>query len=292
MFKPTGETKDVTLRGVDKKLYEQFVESARKFGLSTGDAFNNLVFFMIKQPWLMHGPPLPRKERSRSPPPEVIKGLESLVVSKKDLTEAGEDAVFLFKDIGQLIFAKDVDGPTLIKHVKLISRSEVEFRGDVPKIIRLGLVRKKCEYTSPTEEEALKDITIRNVSSSLYDEFLAKAKSEGKTTGEFFSMILANSLPFIEIREAVGPMRKKKILLIVFEDRVQISTEDLEALGDRGVVFYGINELDFAKDLEQELFLNAIIKIIKCEKVILPKTVPRLIVLSRTIDCKNLELHN
>ena len=91
-----GEKKDITIRGVNKSLYELFTTFSKKQGLSTGDAFNYILLGSIKQPWRIHG------LRGRGPAckgiqPEIISNLATLVVSKKDLISAGEKTMFLFR---------------------------------------------------------------------------------------------------------------------------------------------------------------------------------------------------
>ena len=284
-FDESDEKKDITLRGVNKELYESFTTQAKKHGLSTGDAVNNILL-LADHPWRIHHFRRHAKQPRFGITPEKVIDLEKLVVSKKDLTAAGEKTIYLFRNIKELVFEKDVDAAILVKHVKLISSSNVKFLSDIPKLIQLGIIRRRKEYNHPTDKDLLKDVTIRNVSSKLYSNFVSQAKTEGKTTGQFFSNILANVLPAFEISDAVSSLGEREVLVVTLEDELFISKQDLEVLGDRGVILYGINKLEFAKDINQELFLKTIVKIIKCDKVTLPTNIPRLIVLSRAIGCK------
>ena len=283
----SDEKKDITLRGVNKELYEHFNEFRLKIGSSAGEAFSALLFTNLRQPWSMHGLRRFGGHRRMGIIPEKICDLEKLHVSKRDLTSAGEKTMFLFRNIQELVFEKDVDVPTLVKHVKLISHANVEFLGEIPKLIQSGLIRKKPQYIHPTDKDQLKDITIRNVSTKLYDEFIAKAKSESITTGELFSKFIADILPFNLIHEALENIGDREALIVAHEEKLQITQEDLEVLGNRGVIFYGINSLSFSSDIDQELFLNTVFKIIRCTDVKLPKNVPRLIALSRIINSTN-----
>ncbi len=288
-FNNSEDKKDITLRGVNKELYERFTTHGKKHGLSTGDALNNILQ-LADQPWRIHH----FRRHARMPRfgviPEKIADLEKLIVTKNDLTAAGEKTIYLFKNIKELIFDKDVDAATLVKHVKIISGSNVKYLSDIPKLIQLGIIRRRKKYIHPSDKDQLKDITIRNVSSKLYSNFVSKAKTEGKTTGEYFSQILANILPAFEISESLSSIGEREVLVVTLEEELFISKQDLEVLGDRGVIFYGIDKLEFAKGVNQELFLKTIIKIIKCDKVILPTNIPRLIVLSRAIGCKDTNL--
>lgn len=285
--KDLGEIKDITIRGVNKELYEQFTVYAKKHGLSAGDAFDSIVM-IDKQPWRRfisrHGHPRHGKA------PEIIRDLDKLVVTKQDLVSAGENTMFLFSKITDLTFEKDVDASTLVKHVRLIRRCKTSFLGDIPKIIQLGIFRKRTAYTHPSNKDQLKDITIRNVSIRLYDEFVSNAKDKSKTTGEYFSEILAHAITFFDISETISSLGDREVLVVREEEELFVSKKDLEILGERGLIIYGIPKIEFAKDIGQELFLKTVIKIIKCDQVILPANIPRLIVLSRAIQCKETKI--
>ena len=278
-----GEKKDITIRGINKVLYGEFTVHAKKHGLSAGDAFDGIIIY-DKQPWRRHF----RRHRPHifGKAPETIRDLEKLVVSKKDLISAGEETVFLFSKINELIFEKDVDATTLVKHVKLIRRGNTTFLGEIPKLVKLGIIRKRKKYSHPTNKEQLKDITIRNVSIKLYDEFISNAKNLRKTTGEYFSEILSHTMTFFDIAETLATIGDRDSLVVRYEEELFISRKDLEVLGKRGLILYDIPKIEFAKDIGQELFLKNVVKIIKCELVILPANIPRLIVLSRAIQCK------
>ncbi len=278
--------KDITIRGVNKDLYDQFTEQRTKHGVSAGQAFSDIISIEFHRPWSIHGIRQHGRPPRHGTKPETIRDLEKLKVSKKDLTSAGEKTMFLFRNIQDLVFAEDVDAITLVKHVKVISKCKVTFSGNVPKLIQLGLIRKRSKYNHPIEKDELKDITIRNVSAKLYDEFISKAKTEGKTTGEYFSLILSHIIHYDVIRSIMTEFQDKEILIVKNEEKLAINKEDLEVVGDRGVVFYNIGSLNFSKDIDQELFLKTILKIVKCNEVVLPIKIPKLIVLSRVLHCK------
>ncbi|MFW9925054.1 MAG: hypothetical protein ACFFDW_17400, partial [Candidatus Thorarchaeota archaeon] len=154
--------------------------------------------------------------------------------------------------------------------------------------IQSGVTRKRINYKHSQNSADLKDITIRNVSASIYDEFASKAKSEGKTTGEYFSELLADHIPLYDMFDIIKEFAEREILLVKHEKELQITENDLRILGERGVIFYGINKLIFDKNIEQELFLKTVLKIVKCDEVILPPNIPKLIALSRIAQKKSL----
>jgi hypothetical protein len=277
--------KDITIRGVNKTLYDQFTEQRTKHGVSAGQAFSEIITVEFHQPWSLSGIRQHGRPMLYGAKPEIISNLEKLKISKKDLISTGEKTMFLFRGIEDLIFDEDVDGVTLVKHVKVISRSKVTFLGNVPKLIQLGLIRSRSKYIHPQSKDELKDITIRNVSAKIYDEFISKAKGEGKTTGEYFSLILSHIIHFDEIRSIMSEFQEKEILIVKNEEKLTITKEDLDVMGDRGVIFYNVSDLKFSKDIDQELFLKTILKIVKCNEVFLPIKIPKLIVLSRVLHC-------
>ncbi|NHJ48377.1 MAG: hypothetical protein FK733_11390 [Asgard group archaeon] len=283
------DLKDITLRGVNKELYDQFTAFAKKAGAPTGIVFSDILIGYLHQPWRMHGSRR-RHSLKHGVTPEKITDLDKLSVSKSDLIAAGESTMFLFRNIKELVFEKNVDAATLVKHVKMIHHCNTKFIGNIPKLIELGITRRVREYTQPSDTNLLTNITIRNVSTKVYDEFVSKAKSEGFTTGEFFSKILANILPFFEIRDVMLSLENHEALIVSFENQLLITKSDLEVLGNRKVIFYGIKQLEFAKDIDQNLFLKTVFKMVKCDEVILPSNLPKLIVLSRTMMCK--EIHH
>ncbi|MBN1329442.1 MAG: hypothetical protein JXA54_08210 [Candidatus Heimdallarchaeota archaeon] len=280
------EKKDITLRGVNKELYDQFNEYRLKWGFSAGQAIDSLLFTAMRQPWRMQGVRTRKTFQHPGVKPEIISDLDYLKVAKRDLTSAGEKTMFLFRNIIDLVFDKDVDGATLAKHVKAISHSNATYLGNVPKLIRLGLVRKKYDYIHPIDKDNLKDITIRNVSSKIYDELISMAKSEGKNAGEMVSKYLSDILPFIEVQDVVQNLEDREFLVVKHEVDLTITNEDLEILGDRGVIFYNVSNITFSNTIKQDFFLKNVLKIIKCHEVNLPSTIPKLIALSRTIQCK------
>ena len=76
------------------------------------------------------------------------------------------------------------------------------------------------------------------------------------TAGDFFSHILLNIIPFFEIREVMLATKDREVLVVIFENHLTIKKMDLEALRERGVILYGIKKLEFAQDIEQELFMK------------------------------------
>jgi len=283
----TNEKKDITLRGVNKELYNRFSADRMVRGTSAGEAFSELVYSYLREPWRLHGFRKYGRKFRPGVKPEKVSDIEELYITKKDLTSAGEKTMFLFRNIKKLTFAADVDGTILAKHVKLITQSpNTTFEGKIPELIKIGLIRKQHVYVHPKGKDELKDITIRNVSAKIYDEFVTKAKAEETTTGEYFSRLLAHLVPFSELLEVFHGLGDKEVLFVSNEEDLTITKEDLEVLGERQVIFFNTQKLIFSDDIDQELFLRTVIKIVSCSEVKLPTKIPRLIILSRTKNCQ------
>ncbi|MHA1399818.1 MAG: hypothetical protein ACTSQE_05700 [Candidatus Heimdallarchaeaceae archaeon] len=282
-----AEKKDVTIRNVDAELYDNFATFARKEGKSTGEFFD-FLFISLNEP---HHSAL--RFMRRRPPTfhsnlEVITGMRSLKVSRKDLEGAVGKRVYHFCRIGELEFEEDVDGKLLSETVHAIRKCRsVKFKGNVPKLLRLGLVMKKPTYNYPTDPSKLKDITIRKVSKDIYDSFLAKSKEESKTTGELFSEYLAFLMPSFDLFENIRIIERESKtfpLVITREDNLTVTNNDLKEIAPKKVIFYNVKMLEFDDSVEEETFDKFVAKIIKCKEVIIPKNIPRLLALARTTE--------
>ncbi|MHA1205100.1 MAG: hypothetical protein ACTSRR_10910 [Candidatus Heimdallarchaeaceae archaeon] len=283
------ELKDVTIRNVDSELYDQFSTYAKKEGLTTGQLFNILFAGFIDQnisPFRsarkrFH--PIKRHER-----PEVISDIEELTITRKDLEVLKGKKTFFFIRINNLVFSEDVDGKLLSETIHAIRKCKnVKFKGDVPKLVELGLVIKKGSYIYPSDSEKLKDITIRKVSKEVYDAFLAKSKEEEKTTGELFSETLAFYLPTFEIFEYIRIIeRETRTFPLIIRDikELSVSNNDLEQISPKKVIFYRIKKLTFEEEVTVQNFEKSIGKIIKCKQVFIPEKIPKLLALARTTE--------
>ncbi|MHA1865717.1 MAG: hypothetical protein ACTSVB_06180 [Candidatus Heimdallarchaeaceae archaeon] len=283
------ESKDVTIRNVDTELYDQFSTYAKKEGLTTGELFNILFSGFIDQNISPLRLVRRRTHRIKSHErPEVISDMDELTISRKDLEVLKGKKTFFFIRINNLVFNEDVDGKLLSETIHAIGKCDnVQFKGDVPKLVELGLVIKKGSYIYPSDSEKLKDITIRKVSKEVYDAFLAKSKEEEKTTGELFSETLAFYLPTFEIFEYVRIIeRETRTYPLIVRDieELTVFNKDLEQISPKKVLFYRIKKLTFEKEVSVQNFEKSIGKIIKCRQVFIPEEIPKLLALARTTE--------
>ncbi|MFW9916189.1 MAG: hypothetical protein ACFFGZ_11335 [Candidatus Thorarchaeota archaeon] len=278
----SGEEKTITIRGVDKKLYEEFIGLTKPWGRNIGFAFSRVISHYGKSHPFASGPHFViRRIHKPSPSLEVIEGLDDLTVSKNDLIEAG-NVKYCFKSIKNLVFDEEIDNRTLLQHVYEIRDCQVKMPESVSSLLFHSLVRNQLEYI-PIDEN-LKDITIRNVETAAYDDFVATCQLKKKKIGDAVNEIFSWLIPEMEYRHIllldlrVDP---EDVLVVTSLDKLEAPAQDLAEIHDRRILFHRIKELIFAPEVEKEDFINAVIGIYNCEKVKLPRAVPRLIRISR-----------
>lgn len=270
--------KRVTLRGIDTTLYDLVSHHARVLGQTMGEFFSRI----IRHSKVEHRPPFPywlkwRFNRSiKQMKIEFIEELQELIVTKEDLIALGPRTAFSFFRIKNLTFTSDVDSETLLKHIVSIDHCKnVVMQGEIPRLIEMGLVRRKREYININSE--LKDITIRNVSKTDYHEFLAQVKKENKTVGEKLNEILSQIVPNLEIRAILFHLDEPDALVLSSLEELIVTRYDLEDLEHRKVIFYEINKLIFQNDIPPSVFQNKILGIYKCQEIEKPDNIPQLI---------------
>ncbi|MFX0095337.1 MAG: hypothetical protein ACFFBD_26620, partial [Candidatus Hodarchaeota archaeon] len=138
------------------------------------------------------------------------------------------------------------------------------------------------KYKSP--ENNFKDVTIRNVITSVYDEFVSACQLNNQKIGDAVNELLAQVLPFIETMQILMhelTVDPSTVLVITSIDELTVTERDLSDIGDRKVLFHRIDRLEFHPDIDKSLFVKTVIGIYNCENIKLPLSVPKLIELSR-----------
>ena len=277
-----GEEKTVTIRGIDKNYYEQFVRLTKIWGRNTGFAFSRVICHYGKDhPFRLIPPFMKKGFRGPLPSLEVIEGPDELKVTKKDLTEAG-NVRYCFKSIEKLIFNDKIDNQTLLNHVFQIRNCNVQMPKTISNLLFHSLVRNRPVYT-PIEDN-LKDITIRNVEKDIYEEFAATCQLKKKKIGDAVNELLSQLVPEMEYRHILLfdlDVDPHTVLTVTSLDRLDVSVQDLAEIRDRKILFHRIKELKFSSNIEKTDFVNSVIGIYNCENVKLPPTIPHLIQLSR-----------
>jgi len=279
------ETKDVTIRGVDRILYDEFTFLAKSRGINVGKFFNHGMQVLTSQtrpPFVkyLHSKKH-RTHRREMERPEVVSNLKELTISAKHLAEAG-NVTFFFKEIEKLEFDETVTSEILSKYVHGVRNcGEVIMSEKISKLLKLGLEHSPPKYNYPIEGE-LKDITIRRVSSELYDLFASEARKKEISHGEYFSTMLSRFNYHLQITTTLCSKNFKHPLVIDNIDELEVTEADLELIKGRDILFYNIGNLVFEEEIPSELFVERVGKIVKCKKVKLPKSIPYLIGISRT----------
>ncbi|MFX0117388.1 MAG: hypothetical protein ACFFB3_22765 [Candidatus Hodarchaeota archaeon] len=277
-----GEEKTVTVRGVDKTLYDQFVGLTKIWKRNIGFAFSQLIGHYGKDLPFIFSHHL-RKRGGKSPRSslEIIEGLEELIITKNDLTEAGERK-FVFKSIKKLVFDEEIDNKTLLDHVQVIKDCTVKLPKKASSLVFHSLIRQKPVYT-PIEEN-LKDITIRNVRKDIYDDFVATCQLQKRKIGEAVNELLVWLVPAMESRHILVfdlMADPHDTLVITSLDNLAVTGHDLAEIKDRQILFHRIRDLEFAPDVEKSDFIDSVIGVYNCEHIKLPPALPRLFKYSR-----------
>ncbi|MFQ5978079.1 MAG: hypothetical protein ACE5OZ_08120 [Candidatus Heimdallarchaeota archaeon] len=278
-----GDEKTITVRGVDKTLYDQLTRLIKVWGRNMGFAFTHLLRHYRKDlPFFFGSHMIKKGHRDFFPSLEIIEGEEELRISKNDLTEVG-NVKFVFKAIQKLIFSDDIDNKTLLNHVQAIRDcSSYHFPKNVSNLVFHSLIREKPVY-EPIEEN-LKDITVRNVRKDIYDDFAAACQLQKQKIGDAVNELLVWVVPAIEVRhillfdliaETPDP------LIVTSLEQLEVTNKDLREIQDRKILFHRIGELIFSADIAKNDFIRSVIGIYNCNQVNLPRAIPRLLRFSR-----------
>ena len=135
------EKKPITIRGIDRRLYEEMVARARKLGKTVGELINEAMeLFLAFREGVkeVHEAVLEGLEEARL---AVISDVEELSLSAKDLGEV--KGKLLIRNIGKLIFEDDVTQELFDEKVRRIIRVNEVI---IPKSLSKIKVLSKCLY--------------------------------------------------------------------------------------------------------------------------------------------------
>jgi len=277
-------TKIVTIKGVDRHLYSQFSKLVVPMTASSGLVFSHILkyYLMNIKPLIPIATQRDTTDKSRKVTYETIENQVSLTISQDDFEALKMNVQFNFKNINRLIFDKTVDTNTMMTFVHGIYDSKVEVLGNISKLLLLSITRSKLTNLKISGD--LKDITIRNVRVSIYEEFAAMCHKHKITIGEGINRMLISMVPHLEIveiiRHFVKPINRNPII-ISSKDTLTVSSKDLKDLDGKQVIFHRIDNLKFDTTLPTELFSETILGIYNCDQVNFPKNLPKLIKLSK-----------
>ena len=144
-----------------------------------------------------------------------------------------------------------------------------------------------------------KNVLIRGVDARAYSELSSFARRLGVSVGylasQSFKLLIAllESTPRLagiegpflgEILERLRLRRKlrRKPVFVRHIGRLVISARDLES-SPGPVIFFGIGELEFDPSVSEDLFEKKVLKIVDCEKVVIPRHLDKIKVLGKTL---------
>ncbi len=137
--------------------------------------------------------------------------------------------------------------------------------------------------SSGEESSEKKTVTIRGLSTDIYDRVSRLAKETGTTIGEIVNEALRRYITTLEnISKAIDNMiRAGDVVVISGVSSLTVTKTDLESL-DKPVVFKDMDELVFAEDITNDLIKNKVAKIVNVNTVYVPKSVSTLLIASKS----------
>ncbi|MCD6357732.1 MAG: hypothetical protein J7L75_04045 [Thermoproteales archaeon] len=139
------ETKGVFIRGVDKSLYQEISELARRIGKTVGEVTNEAYRLLLSTGFFLEDVARSFEEGLRGV--AVVGPVGELEVTGSDLESYGRRVAF--RGIDRLVF-RDVSPETFDKYV-----SRIAFVKElvVPKTLPKMIVLTKCRYVDRIVEE-------------------------------------------------------------------------------------------------------------------------------------------
>ncbi|MFX0052641.1 MAG: hypothetical protein ACFFAJ_03250 [Candidatus Hodarchaeota archaeon] len=157
--------KNVTIRGINSEIYDEFSHSMKMLNMTIGDAVTKMMrdiiddldesFSDLRIPSRLSSKKLfGRLERA------AVKHHKKIIITGKDLVEA--NSALSFSHIGELIISSDVTRELFNKHIRHISHCRrVRVPDILPKLLLLSRIKfcRNVEIYS-TEDDAIKDEII------------------------------------------------------------------------------------------------------------------------------------
>jgi Ribbon-helix-helix protein, copG family. len=137
--------------------------------------------------------------------------------------------------------------------------------------------------SSGEESSERKTVTIRGLSTDIYDRISKLAKETGTTVGEIVNDALRRYIATLEnISRAIDNMiRAGDVIVISSVSSLTVTRADLETL-EKPVIFKDMDELVFADDVTNDLIKNKVARIVNVNTVYTPKSVSTLLIASKS----------
>ncbi|WP_054853827.1 MULTISPECIES: hypothetical protein [Vulcanisaeta] len=136
---------------------------------------------------------------------------------------------------------------------------------------------------SGEESSERKTVTIRGLSTDIYDRVSRLARETGTTIGEIVNEALRRYITTLEnISRAIDNMISAgNVVVISGVSSLTVTRADLEAL-DKPVIFKDMDELIFTEDVNNDIIRSKVARIVNVNTVYVPKSVSTLLIASKS----------
>ncbi len=134
-----------------------------------------------------------------------------------------------------------------------------------------------------SESSEKRTVTIRGLSSDIYERVSRLARETGTTVGEIVNEALRRYISTLEHVSSFidNLIRQGNVVVISGVNSLTVTKMDLETL-DKPVIFRDMDELVFADDVTNDLIKDKVARIVNVNTVYVPKTVSTLLIASKS----------
>ncbi len=145
------------------------------------------------------------------------------------------------------------------------------------------LINMSSSSGSGEESSERKTVTIRGLSTDIYDRVSRLARETGTTIGEIVNEALRRYITTLEnISRAIDNMISAgNVVVISGVSSLTVTRADLEAL-DKPVIFKDMDELIFTEDVNNDIIRSKVARIVNVNTVYVPKSVSTLLIASKS----------
>ena len=143
----------------------------------------------------------------------------------------------------------------------------------------------------------LKNVTIRGINSSVYDDFSRKMRDLELNLGDAVNKMMEDVLtdfndafPDLTARATFGKFHMQKASISHY-DKLTITKKDLEEANTR-FSFTHIDYLTIATDVTRDVFEKYIRSISHCRRVRIPSILPKLLIYSKMFHIDEVEVYD
>lgn len=192
------------------------------------------------------------------------------------------------------------------KHEMEMNKHEIEMEmtDDVFEVPEIEFEVPEIEFNGTNDfnvspfmngSKKMKTISIRGVNALTYDQFVNKIKTLNLNIGDAMTKIMKDVISstdkdFPELTAKSLRMMSMGSIIIRRHKKLVVTKQDLLDTG-RKVQFVGCTMLKFSPDIDKEIFLQYVNRITRCKGVFIPKTIPKLLILSRIQNCSEVKFY-